>query len=280
MGNNQDKTAGSFGRLLRFWRSVHHMSQEELAHALDSSPRHVSFLETGRALPRREMVQKIGQCFSLNTRDACTLMLTAGYVPKQPPLDFQDPALRWLRKIMTLTIKSLDPYPALVIGRHGHVHMVNRAWVAFHQQLLPAKALAPPLNWFHFLFSEERFRPFLVDWEDIACVCLLTLQQEIIIHQDKTAQELLKQLLNYTGIPENWQAQALQHEAMASFGIKIRMGDEVQPFYSVTQTFGSSGYIPEPRTQVNVLYTQSGEPVFGGKPLDLTGNLHHPLLFY
>ena len=121
-----------FGRFLKFWRGVHSLSQEELAHRLDSSTRHISRLENGSSRPSETMAQDIAAALELGQRDRNYLMLSAGYTAIEEKQDFHDPALKWLRKAMVLTLRSLDPYPAALTDGLGNLLMVNRGWVGFY----------------------------------------------------------------------------------------------------------------------------------------------------
>lgn len=270
----------SFGRLLRFWRGVHKLSQEELAFALESSTRHISFLETGRARPGIELINKLARHFSLSQRDTKNLMLSAGFVPLQSKVDFNAPEVRWLRKMMVYTMRSLDPYPAIVMDRYGNIQMINKGWAAFIHNLLQSAELSHPTNFHHFLFSGAGLRPLLVDWVDTACVILMSLQQEILLNQDEQAQCLLDELLAYSGIPDDWALRASQLEAKTSFLLQLNIDGKIASFFDLTLTVGSSAYVPEPRLHVNVIYPESGSSIFESDDWKNFPEKDNPLLFY
>ena len=106
----------AFGRFLKFWRSVHELSQEELGFRLDSSPRHISRIENGSSRPSEAIILDIGRVLKLGNRDLNHLLIAAGYAPREDEVDFHAPELKWLRKAMTLNLRALDPYP----GCLGH----------------------------------------------------------------------------------------------------------------------------------------------------------------
>ncbi len=126
-----------FARLLKFWRGVYRLSQEELAHRLDSSPRHISRLENGRVHPSKAMVESISSKLSMGERDSSHLLIAAGFSPRVKKVDFNSPDLRWLRKAMMLTLRALDPYPATLTDGASNILMVNRGWVGLYGAVVP-----------------------------------------------------------------------------------------------------------------------------------------------
>ena len=134
-----------FGTLLRQWRQRRRVSQLDLAIAADVSARHVSFLETGRSRPSREMVLRLAERLEVPLRDRNPLLLAAGFAPSYPRRALDDPALSPVRDAVDAILAGYEPYPALV---------VDRSWtlVAANAGLAPLTAgaaghlLAPPVN--------------------------------------------------------------------------------------------------------------------------------------
>jgi len=116
----------AFGEHLREWRQRRRLSQLDLAQEADISTRHLSFVETGRSVPSREMVLRLAERLDVPLRERNSLLVAAGYAPmyRERPLD--DPALAPARKAVELILKSHEPYPALAIDRHWNLVAANR----------------------------------------------------------------------------------------------------------------------------------------------------------
>jgi transcriptional regulator with XRE-family HTH domain len=121
------RTINPFGDLLKEWRQRRHMSQLDLALAAEVSARHVSFLETGRARPGREMVIQLAEALAIPLRERNGLLTSAGYAAnyRQTPLDAEQ--LRPVRQALELMMERHMPYPALVCDHHWTIVRMNDA---------------------------------------------------------------------------------------------------------------------------------------------------------
>src|SRR3954465_4008497 len=124
-------TAKPVGDHLREWRLRRRMSQLDLALEAEISPRHLSFVETGRSAPSREMLMHLAQQLEIPLRERNVLLISAGYAPVFPERSLDDPALVTALAAVELVLKGHEPYPALAIDRH---------WV-----MLAANGAVPPL---------------------------------------------------------------------------------------------------------------------------------------
>src|SRR5919204_2617822 len=109
---------GAYGRLLREWRTRRRLSQLDLAVEGGVSSRHLSFIETGRAQPSREMVLLLARVLDVPLRDRNDLLTAAGYAPVYRATDLDAPAMAQARRALELILKAQEPYPAIVIDRH------------------------------------------------------------------------------------------------------------------------------------------------------------------
>lgn len=271
---------GPFGRLLRFWRSVHGLSQEELALATGVSNRHVSFLENGRSRPGRSMVLALAGVFGLAPQDRNTLLVAAGFAPEQEAVDLDSPGLGWLGKSLAHSLRALDPWPAAVLDRHGNLHRVNRAWLALYRSLVLPAALAGPLNSYHLFFAESGLRPHLVEWEEVACRLLVTLQQEVLLSGEEAARELLESLLDYPSIPADWRRRGAAIAHQHSFRVRLRRDGEVHSYLNTVNTVGATPYVGEPRLLISLMTPENLAPERSREALLADTSLRHPLLPY
>src|SRR5436853_539831 len=133
------------GDHLREWRQRRHLSQLDLAGDAEISARHLSFVETGRAAPSRDMVLKLAERLDVPLRERNVLLVAAGYAPafQQRPLD--DPALKPAREAMNLVLTAHEPNPALAVDRHWNLVAANRM-IAPLLAGIPDHLVAAPLN--------------------------------------------------------------------------------------------------------------------------------------
>lgn len=134
-----------FGAHLRHWRQHRRLSQQGLADEAAISTRHLSFVETGRALPSREMVLRLADRLQVPLRERNAMLVAAGYAPmyRERPLD--DPALGPAREAVDLILRAHEPAPALAVDRHWTLVAANRMLPHLLAGIEPA-LLAPPLN--------------------------------------------------------------------------------------------------------------------------------------
>ena len=270
---NQDHIP-AFGRLLRFWRMTTELSQEELSARVGASARHLSFLENGKSNPGRQMVIDLAQVFDLAHRDTNNMLVAAGFQPNNTT-DDSETEQKFLDKSLKLTLHSLNPAPACIADPCGDIRYVNRAWVYYHQLRNTSFVNGDCTNSYHLYFSNEGLRPYLEDWDGVACALLMNLQQEVLLTDDAKAQKVLVELLNYPDIPENWRQRGKEVAYNHSFRVKLSFDDGPhQTYIAINNTVGATPYVSEPRLLISSLHSVNPnlyDP-------DLTGPLSHPLL--
>src|SRR5581483_1140413 len=135
----------TFGPLLREWRQRRHVSQLDLALEGNISTRHLSFLETGRARPSRDMVLNLAEQLAVPLRDRNVLLTAAGFAPVFRERALTDPALDAARQAVEQVIRGHEPYPALAVDRHWTLVTANDAVPPLLGGVDPA-LLTPPVN--------------------------------------------------------------------------------------------------------------------------------------
>src|SRR5882757_5106585 len=119
------------GTLLRRWREARHLSQLDLALDAEVSSRHISFLETGRAAPSREMLLTLSNVLDIPLRERNFLLLAAGYAPIYRETSLDDPRMSQVRSAMELILKQQEPRSAFAFDRYWNIVMSNAAYVKF-----------------------------------------------------------------------------------------------------------------------------------------------------
>src|SRR5512138_1610625 len=150
------------GEHLREWRQRRHLSQLDLAEDAEISTRHLSFVETGRAAPSREMVLKLAERLEVPLRERNVLLVAAGYAPAFQQRPLEDPALKSARQAIDLVLKAHEPNPALAVDRHWNLVSANRM-VAPLLDGIPPHLLGQPFNVLRLAFHPEALAPRTVN---------------------------------------------------------------------------------------------------------------------
>src|SRR5438445_803401 len=155
------------GDHLREWRQRRHLSQLDLAVEAEISARHLSFVETGRAAPSRDMVLKLAERLDVPLRERNVLLVAAGYAPAFPQRSLDDPALKSARAAIDLVLRAHEPNPALAYDRHWNLVSANRMVMPLLDGI-PARLLGQPFNILRLAFHPEALAARLSNV--IACI--------------------------------------------------------------------------------------------------------------
>src|SRR3979411_335199 len=142
------------GDHLRKWRQRRHLSQLDLAGHAEISARHLSFVETGRAAPSRDMVLRLAERLNVPLRERNVLLVAAGYAPAFPHRSLDDPALKSARAAIDLVLRAHEPNPALAYDRHWNLVSANRMVMPLLKRV-PARAPGQPFNILRLAFHPE-----------------------------------------------------------------------------------------------------------------------------
>ena len=189
--------AGSFGEHLRTWRLKRHLSQMELADEADVSTRHVSFMETGRTNPSREMVLRLCERLAVPLRERNALLMAAGYAPMYRERALDDPALAAARKAVELVLKGHEPCPALALDRCWNVVAANRAAQALMSAYVPPELLAPPVNVLRLSLHPQGLAPRIANLAQWRAHLFERLRQQIQSTADPALIALQEELRQY-----------------------------------------------------------------------------------
>jgi transcriptional regulator with XRE-family HTH domain len=230
-----------FGRLLREWRTRRRLSQLDLANEADISSRHVSFIETGRAQPSREMVLRLGRVLDVPLRERNSLLLAAGFAVMYGTTELEAPALAQARRALDFILRQQEPYPAIVVDRHWNILKANNATARLVEQFLdPAATTELGLNAMRLMFHPRGFRPHIVNWEAMAAALIQWLHRDVLSGLgDAGTQDLVKELLSYPGVPDRWRMLDLDISTAPFLPIEFRKGELELRFFSTLTTLGT-----------------------------------------
>ena len=181
------------GSLLREWRQRRRMSQLDLALEAEISARHLSFIETGRSQPSREMVLQLTERLDIPLRERNVLLVAAGYAPIFPEKTLDDPALAAARRAVDLVLKGHEPFPALAVDRHWNLIASNAAVPPLLIGADPS-LLRPPINVLRLSLHPDGLAPRIANLAEWRAHLLARLRRQIEISADKVLVELLNEL--------------------------------------------------------------------------------------
>ena len=169
-----------FGSQLRWWRTTRRFSQLELAGRAEISSRHLSFLETGRSKPSREMVVHLATVLDLPLRDGNGLLHAAGFAPVYTEFDLDAPEMDGVRAVLATILEAHAPNPAVVVDRLGNLVDANVAALNLLSAVVApdSPALLPVPNVNRLTFHPDGFRTRSSNWHDVASSVLLRLHRE------------------------------------------------------------------------------------------------------
>jgi transcriptional regulator with XRE-family HTH domain len=229
----------SFGQQLASFRRVRGLSQLRLAIAAGVSPRHLSFIESGRSRPSREMIAKLAHHLALPLRDQNALMLAAGFAPAFTRSELESPKLEAVKRAAALVLENNEPFPAVAMDRGRNIVMSNRAGARFRAGV-DAKLLVPPVNLYRLLLHPRGFAPRIVNFAQYRHYLLARLRQDAEQSADATLHALHATLEkeSRTGVgPEA--ATLFDPSEDAALTFRIRDGDDVLSFIVTLSTFGT-----------------------------------------
>jgi transcriptional regulator with XRE-family HTH domain len=231
-----------FPALLRHWRTRRGESQLDLALAADVSARHVSFLETGRAQPSREMVLRLASALDVPRKDQNALLEAAGFMPefRAPPVSELPPSI--LRALDRME-RQQEPFPLTVLDRRWDVVRMNAAAARLLPRFVadPAAMPARP-NALALLFDPRLARPFVADWERVARGLLARLHREALSRrEDPDAARTVDAMLAFDGVPEAWRQPDFATPIEPVFTITLARGELTLSFLTTLTTFNAPG---------------------------------------
>ena len=216
------------------------MSQLDLALAVGSSARHVSFIETGRAQPSRDMVARLAEALDVPLRERNALFAAAGFAPLYRDSGLGAEALAGARRALDFMLAKQEPYPALVMNRLWDIVMANEAATRSLTLLGAMPADARPPNALRMIFHPDGLRPCIVDWEEVARRTLARAHREALAAPgDPAVTALIEEMLSYPGVPRDWRKPGLAPE-LPVVPVTLARGSLRMAWFTTITTFGTA----------------------------------------
>lgn len=255
---NTNAAAVAFPNLLRDCRRGRRLSQLDLAVEAEVSQRHLSFLESGRARPSREMVLQLAQALDLPLRERNHLLQAAGYAGVFPQRRLETTDMGPVRQALERLLKHHEPYPAVVVDRAWNLFMANDAvgrvfGVLGNLDEIYARVCGDgPRNVLKLTFHPQGLQPYIANFAEIAPPLLARTAREALEHPE--VQAVLDEVLAYPGIPARWRVQEVHPLPLPVLPTEFRVGPVSLKLFSMLTTFGTPQDITTDELRVESFY--------------------------
>jgi transcriptional regulator with XRE-family HTH domain len=223
-----------FGTMLRTWRATRRMSQLELASAAGVSSRHLSFIETGRARPSREMVVHLAEHLDVPLRERNSLLNAAGFAALYRETALSAPEMEQARAAIDLVLQQ-HPYPAIAVDRKWDLVNANDRAFDLVTDVDPA-LLGPPMNVYRVSVHPDGLRPRIDNFDEYADHLLSRLQHQVAVSADPELVELLDEIRGLVG---RTHPNVHVPPSQVLLPMRLRSGDRVLSFMSTISVFGT-----------------------------------------
>jgi transcriptional regulator with XRE-family HTH domain len=245
------------GSLLREWRTSRKLSQMDLAGEAEVSTRHISFIETGRSKPSREMVLILASVMELPLRERNTLLLAAGFAPAYRETDLESPEMAQVKKTLELILKQAEPFGAVVMDRRWNIVMSNdaatRMTALLSSDMATLMGLGIP-NMMRLLFHPAGLRNSIVNWEEVARAIIGRAHKEVQLDQDPAQRNIFEEALACPGVPEDFRAVDIVDDPPLLIPIHFRRDEFDARVFTTITTLGTAQDVTLQELRVEVFY--------------------------
>ncbi len=223
------------GTLLRDWRRRRRLSQLDLALEAGVSARHLSFLETGRSKPSREMVLHLSEQLEVPLRDRNHLLLAAGFAPAFEERAIDAPEMAPVREALERVLAGHEPYPAVVVDRWWNLAAANRS-IAMFTDTVPEHLMTPPVNVLRVSLHPDGMASRILNYGEWRAHLLDRLHRQVALTGDERLADLYAELSAYPG------ETAAVHGPGGEIAVPLRYdaGGRELAFFSTIATFGTA----------------------------------------
>jgi transcriptional regulator with XRE-family HTH domain len=225
------------GTLLREWRQRRRLTQLDLALDADISPRHLSFVETGRSQPSREMLLHLSEELEIPLRERNALLVSAGFAPMYRERGLDDAALAAAREAIGVVLEAQKPFPAFALDRHWNIAASNSALQELYEGVDP-ELMQRPVNGLRLTLHPRGMAPRIANLAEWRAHLLSRLRRQVEITGDKILEGLLEEVASYKNSESNFNPQNnLEQSVLVPLKIHTSLG--LLSFLSTTTVFGT-----------------------------------------
>lgn len=246
------QTEHELGSLLRYWRRQRGKSQLDLSLDSGVSQRHISFVESGRSVPSRDLLLALSQTLDIPLRERNILLVASGYAPVYAESTWDAPEMALVRRAVDRALAQHEPHPAVVMDRYWNVLRTNDAAPRFFGLFLDLSARKGPRNILRLMFDPEGMRPFVEDWERVAAELLQRMYREAVGHvMDEKTIDLLNDLKRYPGVNRLGIA---QKSHLPILPITFVKGGDRFSYFSMISTVGTPHCITAQELRIECMF--------------------------
>jgi transcriptional regulator with XRE-family HTH domain len=244
----------SVGEMLRIWRGRRRLSQLELALDAGISARHLSFVETGRSQPGRDVLLRVVDHLQIPLRERNRLLLAAGYAPAFPERSLEDRELAPVRDALDRILTAHEPYPAMVIDRGWDVVASNSA-IEVLAGWIDEDLLEPPVNALEVGFHPRGLAPWVVNLAEVRAYFLERIERQIAIGPDERLVELREMVATSPSpdLPRLAPGEAAAREILTPLRFRTPDGPELS-FLGTVANFGLAGEVTTSELSIELLF--------------------------
>jgi transcriptional regulator with XRE-family HTH domain len=272
--------APTVGHLLRDWRARRRMSQLDLANEAGISARHLSFVETGRSRPSREMVLHLADRLDVPLRERNALLMAGGFAPTFHATDFAAPEMQAVRDAVDRILAAHEPFPAILVDRQWNLVANNRAAILLVDGVA-AELLDPPCNVLRASLHPKGLAPRIVNLDEWTGHVLGNLRRQVAVTGDDALRDLADELAGYA--TEMGVADPRPHEGPSAIApqpiamtMRLRTDDRELAFITMIATFGTAiditltelaleTFLPADASTAAALHSRFGSRRFGSR---------------
>lgn len=232
-------TARTAGEHIRGWRQRRRLSQLNFALDAEIFQKHLSFIESGRSTPSRDMVLRLAEHLKVPLRERNVMLLAAGYAPVFAERSLDDPALQAARAAIDLVLKGHEPFPAIAIDRHWTLIAANASVPTILAMVSDASLLQPPVNVLRLSLSPGGLAPHIVNLAEWRTHLLDRLRQQIDVTADASLEGLLRELLAFPVTDSDTAGQGQKNYAGVLIPMQLWTPAGILAFFSTTTVFGT-----------------------------------------
>lgn len=249
----------SAGALLRQWRDVRGKTQLDLSFDAGVSQKHISFVESGRSVPSRQMLLDLAQALDVPLRERNELLLAAGYAPSYSDPGLDAPAMTSINRALRRMLQQHEPFPAIVMDRYWNVLMTNEAAPHLFDCFIDLSARPVPRNLLHLMFDPDGMRPFIANWPQTARGLLARVYREAVGHVvDVRTKALLEELSQYPGVRPEWRAPSAS-DAMPMIPLTFVKDGVRLDYFSLITTVGTPQAVTAEELRLECMFPANEE---------------------
>ena len=229
-----------FGDLMRHWRAVRRISQLDLASAVETTPRYVSFVETGRSQPSREMVLRLALALDVPLRERNGMLLAAGFAPAYPMTPLGSDQLGRVEAALTSMLSQHEPFPALVMDRGWTVLRSNLGAERLLGLLFDGAPVPEPANVLRLFVEPGPVRGAVRNWPDVVRALLDRARHEAVGGVfDRATAQLVQELRERPDVAALLASHAPGPPSVPVIDVQLSVGGLDVGFFSVVSTIGT-----------------------------------------